>query len=110
MLNIRNPMTSRQEGTMDRVVNSARDTVTSKPFVWSAASLGFGALAGGLITLWRRGAMNGHMNFSFARKIMPARAHSKKSMRTTTVMNGTGSLTPKRKAKKSKRPRSSANA
>ena len=50
------------------------------------------------------------MNFSFARKIMPARAHSKKSMRTTTVMNGTGTLTPKRKAKKSKRPRSSANA
>jgi hypothetical protein len=54
--------------------------------------------------------MDGRMNFNFARKIMPARAHSKKSMRTTVAINGTGTLTPKRKARKSKRPRSSANA
>jgi hypothetical protein len=109
MLNIRNPLTSREEGTMDRVVNSARDTVTSKPFIWGAASLGFGALAGGLITMWRRGGMDGQINLNFARKIMPARTNSKKSMRATTAIDATASLAPKRKARKSKRSRSSAN-
>ena len=110
MLNIRNRLPTRQEGTMDRVVSSARDTVSSKPFIWGAASLGFGALAGGLLTLWRRGAMDGRVNFDFARKIMPARAQSKKSMRAMPQIDATATVGPKRKTRKSKRSRPAGNA
>ena len=38
---------------------SAREAVKTKPFMWGAASLGFGALMGGLYALWRRGAAEG---------------------------------------------------
>jgi hypothetical protein len=38
---------------------AARDAVKTKPFMWGAASLGFGALLCGLYALWQRGAAEG---------------------------------------------------
>jgi len=78
---------------------SARDAVTAKPLVLGAASLGLGALMGGLYALWQRGAAKVRP----ARKTLPVRARAKQSLRT---MNGTGSG-GKRKAKRTARaPRS----
>jgi len=79
---------------------SARDAVTAKPLVLGAASLGFGALMGGLYALWQRGAAKARP----ARKTLPVRAPAKQSLRKMT--NGTGSG-GKRKAKRTARaPRS----
>jgi len=79
---------------------SARDAVTAKPLVLGAASLGFGALMGGLYALWQRSAAKVRP----ARKTLPVRARAKQSLRTMTNGNGSGG---KRKAKRTARaPRS----
>ena len=80
---------------------SAREAVKTKPFMWGAVSLGFGALMGGLYTLWRRGAAKDRP----ARKTLPARSRAKQSL--ATKMNGTNGSTAKPKPK---RARPSMNA
>ena len=57
---------------------SAREAVKTKPFMWGAASLGLGALMGGLYTLWRRGAAKDRPTG----KTLPARARAKQSLAT----------------------------
>jgi hypothetical protein len=70
---------------------AARDAVKTKPFMWGAASLGFGALLGGLYALWQRGAAKG--------KKLPVRARAKKSLRAMAETKGTPSVA-KRKSKR----------
>jgi hypothetical protein len=76
---------------------SARGVVKTKPFMLGAASLGFGALMGGLYALWQRGAAKSQP----ARKTMPLRARAKQSLRAITGTNGTTGA--KAKPKRSKR-------
>ena len=83
---------------------SARDVVTTKPLVIGAASLGLGAIMGGLYSLWQRGAAKAKP----ARKAMPVRARAKKSSRAMPT-NGAGSTT-KRKPKTTRRPPKVPNA
>lgn len=61
------------------------DAVRARPLLWSAASLGVGALVGGLYALWQREAKreprpNG--------KTMAARARNKRTMRVEAESNG----------------------
>jgi hypothetical protein len=77
---------------------SARDAATTKPVMWGAVSLGFGAVMGGLYALWQRGAPKTRP----ARKTLPARARAKQSLRGMTQANGSVSGT-KRKAKRTVR-------
>jgi hypothetical protein len=70
-----------------------------------AASLGFGALMGGLYALWQRGAAKARS----PRKTLPARARAKQSLRAMTGTNGNGSAT-KAKPKRNKRAPRSTNA
>jgi hypothetical protein len=78
--------------------DSAHDAMRTKPFVLGAASLGFGAIMGGLYSLWQRGAAKARP----ARKAMPVRARAQQSLRAKTPSNGTGSAA-KRKAKRTPR-------
>jgi len=84
---------------------SARDVVTTKPLVVGAASLGLGAIMGGLYSLWQRGAAKARP----ARKAMPVRARAKQSLRATAPTNGAGSAT-KRKPKRTRRAPKVPNA
>jgi len=84
---------------------SARDAVKTKPFVLGAASLGFGALMGGLYALWQRGAAKTRS----PRKSLPMRARAKQSLRAMTDTKSNGSAA-KRKPKRSKRAASSTDA
>jgi hypothetical protein len=84
--------------------DSAMDAVKTKPVMLGAASLGFGALIGGLYALWQRGATKTPSR----RKTLPVRARAKQSLRATTGMNGNAA--PKAKAKRSKRAPRSMNA
>ena len=77
---------------------SARDAVKTKPFIWGTASLGFGALMGGLYALWQRGAAKAKP----ARKAMAVRARAKQSRRAVTQTNRTGTAT-KRKPQRTRR-------
>jgi len=82
---------------------SARDAVKTKPYMWGAVSLGFGALMGGLYTLWRRGTGEGRR----ARKTLPARARAKQSL---TKMNGANGSAAKPKPKRTRRAPPAMNA
>ena len=84
---------------------SARDAVKTKPFMWGAASLGFGALMGGLYTLWRRGTAEGRPG----RKTLPVRTRAKQSSRAMK-MNGTNGSAAKPKAKRTRRAPPAMNA
>ena len=75
---------------------SARDAVKTKPFMWGAVSLGFGALMGGIYTLWRRGSGESRPS----RKTVPARARAK---HLATKMNGANGSAAKPKPKRTKR-------
>lgn len=83
---------------------SAREAVKTKPYMWGAVSLGFGALMGGLYTLWRRGAGEGRRT----RKTLPARARAKQSL--TTKMNGANGSAAKPKPKRTRRAPPAPNA
>lgn len=84
---------------------SARDKAKTKPFAVGAASLGLGAVIGGLYALWQRGAPKTRPT----RKALPVRAGSKQSLRATTHANGSGSVT-KQKPKKTRRAPKIPNA
>jgi hypothetical protein len=66
-----------------------------------AASLGFGALMGGLYALWQRGAAKSRT----ARKTLPVRARAKQSLRAMTQTNRARKRKPK-----TRRPLPSINA
>jgi hypothetical protein len=80
---------------------SARDVVKTRPLMLGAASLGFGALMGGLYALWQRGAAKSRT----ARKTLPVRARAKQSLRAMTQTNGARKRKPK-----TRRPLPSINA
>jgi|1185.fasta_scaffold1270595_1 hypothetical protein len=63
---------------------SARDAVKTKPWMLGAASLGFGALMGGLYALWQRGAARKGRT----RKTVPVRSRAKQSLRAMSKANG----------------------
>ena len=96
--------TSQLEAWAKDGYGSARDAVKTKPYMWGAVSLGFGALMGGLYTLWRRGPSESPPG----RKTLPARARAKQSL--TTKMNGANGSAAKPKPKRSRRASPSANA
>jgi len=83
---------------------AAQDIVKTKPFMWGAASLGLGALMGGLYTLWRRGAAEGKPG----RKTLPARTRAKQSL--TAKVNGTNGSAAKPKPKRTRRAPPAMNA
>ena len=89
--------TSQMEGWAKTGYGSARNAVAAKPLL-VGASLGFGALVGGLYALWQRGAAKQRR----VRKAVPVRARAKQSVRAMSHTNGTGSA-PKRKAKRTAR-------
>jgi hypothetical protein len=95
--------TSQLEGWAKDGYGSARGVVKTKPLMLGAASLGFGALMGGLYALWQRGAAKSRT----ARKTLPVRARAKQSLRAMT--NGARPAT-KRKPKTSRRALPSTNA
>ena len=92
------------------------ESVKGSPAIWGAASLGIGALAGGLYALWRnknRLAIdldalwhrNGKANGKSARTIA-ARSRTKPSRRGKAKMNGTADMTAtQRQPAKRKRTR-----
>jgi hypothetical protein len=93
---------------LNRAMSAAKDgfeSVRTRPFIWSTASLGLGALMGGLYALWSRPKRA-------AAKTMPARARPKQTRRANakTKPNGIGSNAPKKRARKASRPRSSESA
>jgi|HubBroStandDraft_6_1064221.scaffolds.fasta_scaffold1109770_2 hypothetical protein len=97
--------TSQFENWVKDGYGSARDAVKAKPFISGAASLGLGALIGGLYALWRRSAAEGQS----VRNPLAVRARTKQSLRAITQMNDTGSVA-KRKSKRTKRIPRATNA
>jgi hypothetical protein len=77
------------------------DAVRARPIVWGAASLGIGALMGGLYALWQREAKRGTRP---SRKSMAARSRTKQAVRMDGETNGrTNGIA--RKRKKTRKPR-----
>jgi hypothetical protein len=101
------------------------DSVKGSPAIWGAASLGIGALAGGLYALWRNknriGAIdfdalwhrNGKANGRSSTRTIAARSRTKQARRGKAKMNGAAEMDgsaqsqPKR-AKRTRRARSAA--
>ena len=75
--------------------SSARDAVKTKPYILGVASLGIGAVIGGLYALWQRGGTRKRA----ARKTVPVRTRAKQSLRAMTRANSAASGTT-RKAKR----------
>lgn len=97
------------------------ESVKGSPAIWGAASLGIGALAGGLYALWRNkdriGAIDfdalWHRNGKASGRTIAVRARTKQARRGKAKMNGAaemdGSEQPKAKrAKRSRRARAAA--
>jgi hypothetical protein len=100
------------------------DSVKARPAMWGAASLGIGALAGGLYALWRNkdkininlyGAdalwnWNGKANG----RTMAARTRTKQARRAKLKMNGAAdaetSRQPAKRTKRTRRARPAAHA
>jgi hypothetical protein len=82
------------------------DCAKKRPLMWGAASLGFGALMGGLYALWRKAKPNGHA----AVKTAPLRSRGKQTLRAAAKSTGAAELVPKKRGKKPGRARSSADA
>jgi hypothetical protein len=85
---------------------SAREAMKTEPFKWGALSLGFGALVGGLFTLWRR---NTKTEQRPARNTMAVRARSKQSLRGAADVDAPEVAPVRKKAKRTRRARQSAN-
>lgn len=85
--------TSQVEDWAKAGYGTARDAATTKPVLWGAVSLGFGALMGGLYALWERNAAKTPL----ARKTLPVRRRAKQSLRAHTNGSASGA---KRKAKR----------
>jgi hypothetical protein len=68
-------------GHIDEWAKDGYDAVKARPLMWGAASLGFGALMGGLYALWQREAKRGVRP---KRKTMATRSRTKHAVRTGT--------------------------
>lgn len=79
------------------------DSMRTRPFLWGTASLGMGALMGGLYALWQRKPKRA------AAKTMPARTRAKQTLRKVAKAkaNGANGHSPKKRARKTKRSSSS---
>jgi hypothetical protein len=82
----------------------AKDSVKTRPMIWGAASLGFGALMGGLYALWRK---NAKPNGRISHRTMPVRSRAKQALRAITET--AEAQAPKKRATQAKRPRPSAH-
>jgi hypothetical protein len=85
---------------------SAREAMKTGPFKWGAVSLGFGAVMGGLFALWRRTAKTPRRP---ARNTMAVRARSKQSLRGAADANALEVPAVRKKAKRARKTRQSAN-
>lgn len=115
-------------GRMTKAANSAAtqmegwakdgyDSMKARPAIWGAASLGIGALAGGIYALWRN---NGFAldtlwprNGKASRRTVAARARTKQSRRAKLKMNAMASesaTAPAKRAKRTRRSRPAAHA
>jgi hypothetical protein len=90
------------------------DSMKARPAIWGAASLGIGALAGGLYALWRNKdkfeGISGldslwQRNGKASRRTVAARSRTKQSLRAKMKMNGAGEETAPQTAKRAKRTR-----
>jgi len=86
-------------GQLEEWAKDGFDAVRARPVMWSAASLGIGALMGGLYALWQREAKRGTRANG---KTMPARSRSKQVVRAEA--NGQ-SKRHTRKRKSTRKPR-----
>jgi hypothetical protein len=101
------------------------DSVKANPAIWSAASLGIGALAGGLYALWRnkdRINMNGiygldvlwRRNGKANGRTIAVRTRSKQARRGKMKMNGAATIeaspAPAKRAKRTRRARPAPQA
>jgi hypothetical protein len=82
------------------------DCAKKRPLMWGAASLGFGALMGGLYALWRKAKPSGQI----AHRTMPARSRVKQTLRAAAKSTGAAKLVAKKRGKRPGRARSSADA
>ncbi|HEX3486035.1 MAG TPA: hypothetical protein VHT51_13305 [Micropepsaceae bacterium] len=79
------------------------DSVKARPMIWGAASLGFGALMGGLFAVLRKSKPNGR---AASPRTVAARSRSKQALRASV-----DSATPATKKRRSRKapPRAAAN-
>jgi hypothetical protein len=95
-------MAKEASSQMDGWAKDGLDSMRTRPFLWGTASLGVGALMGGLFALWQRRPKRA------AAKTMPARARAKQTLRKVAKAksNGANGHAPKKRARKAKSPRS----
>jgi len=82
------------------------DAMKARPYTWGVASLGFGALIGGLYALWHRPKSNGHVST----RTMPARSRAKQTLRAGAEAAGAAANGVKKRARKPRRKHSPADA
>jgi hypothetical protein len=96
-------MAKEASSQMEGWAKDGLDSMRTWPFLWGAASLGMGALMGGLYALWQRKPKRA------AATTMPARARAKQTLRKAAKAkaNGANGHAPKKRARKPRRPSSS---
>ena len=132
----RKPETEDMTAKMSKAANNAAaqlegwakdgyDSVKGRPAIWGAASLGIGALAGGLYALWRNKDRlsaidldalwhrNGKANGRASSRTIASRARTKLSRRAKAKMNGGaemdgGQQKPAKRAKRTGRAKPAA--
>ena len=92
----RTAMSAREMGgQIEEWAQDGYDAVRERPILWGAASLGVGALMGGLYALWQRETKRGTRTNG---KIVAARSR-KRSVRAASTLNGKG-----RKKRRTRKP------
>jgi len=97
------------------------DSVRARPVIWSAASLGLGAIAGGLYALWRNKDKIESISFDTlwyrngkaSGRTLAARSRARHARRAKLKMNGASeepSRKPAKRAKRTRRARPAAHA
>jgi hypothetical protein len=92
-------------GQVEEWTKDGLDSMKSRPLMWGAASLGFGALMGGLFALWRKTKPAGRV----ARRTVSARSRVKQSLRAAAG-SAVDAVKPKKQAKRTKHARPSVDA
>ncbi|HXJ01975.1 MAG TPA: hypothetical protein VNH44_12190 [Micropepsaceae bacterium] len=88
-------------GHLEEWAQEGLESMKTRPLMWGAASLGFGALMGGLYALFQKAKPKRRV----AARSVPARAHAKQTLRASAEPAGT-----KKRAKKTRRTPSAADA
>jgi hypothetical protein len=99
-------------GHLEGWAKDGLDSMKMRPFMWGTASLGVGALLGGLFALWRK-PKPARVNKRAPLKTMPARVRTKQALRATVKPNGAAtaeSKPRKKRARKATPPQSAENA